>query len=328
MYIEFSHQAGIEINCQTVDIHSNLDWEKELDEFGYEINRYCPHRHVYSYQEERTLPTKSQNLDRHSKLEWKKHGLQIRHLTRYNYHKIAIAIVSPCNFKLPDNLQLVSEIYQIKGTPHRGPVKIKIQHCAPKESLNDLCILTSSNEFPPYRFHKVDGNFHSTFAELYVNSFSLYLIVWRKLVGMFNPSRLLYSVSLYSSSKCCLGQESYWNLRFYVVKNLYTYEDRVEKDVNKYPGEWHKCASSIVQFDRDSTVMEFKPSEKEDHMIVTDMTPSSLTESTIRSEQSPLCYALRLSTKQSIQQIILKFNLNGTANNSHITYIWPYGKLG
>ena len=265
-------------------------------------------------------------FNRLSNLEWKKHGLQIHNLTDH-CDQITVAIVSPHNFKLPDNLQLVSEIYQIQSTQYPRQVKIKIQHCAPKEGLSDLCILTSSDDCPPYRFHRVDGKFRSTFAEFYVNSFSLYLIVWRKLVGIFYPSRLLYSVSLYSSSKCCLEQKSYWNLRFYVVKNLYTYEDRVEKDITKYSGEWHKCASSIVQFDGDSTVIEFKPSEKEDHLVITDMTPSSLTETTICSEQSPLCYALQLSTKQSIQQIILKFNLNGTANNSHITYIWPYGKL-
>ena len=186
--------------------HSNWDWE-DVGQHGHRKDKYG-RKDSYSSQEKHALQTKSRNFDRYSKLEWNKHGLQIYSLNRigtavpYSRYDddMAIAIVSPWNFKLPDNLKLVSDIYQIKGTPHRGPVKIKIQHCAPKESLSDLCILTSSNECPPYRFHKVDGNFHSNFAEFYVNSFSLYLIVWRKLVGMFNPSRLLYSVSLYSSS--------------------------------------------------------------------------------------------------------------------------------
>ena len=313
LYSDFIHRTNIEIKTGIGDRdrHSNLN-QKE--------------RSIIDHEKD-PLQTVSQNFNRLSNLEWKTHGLQIQNLTD-RFNQITVAIVSPHNFKLPGNLQLVSEIYQIRSTQYPRPVKIKIQHCAPKESLNDLCILTSSDECPPYRFHRVDGKFHSNFAEFYVKSFSLYLIVWRKLVGMFNPSRLLYSVSLYSSSKCCLEQESYWNLRFYVVKNLYTHEGRVEKDVNKYPGEWHKWVSSIVQFDRNSTAIEFKPSDKEDHLIVTDITSSLLTEIAICSEQSPPCYyALRLSTKQSIQQIILKFNLKGTANDKHITYIWP-GKLG
>ena len=332
MYTEFIHQTHIEIKSLIGGRCSNL----ELDQRGYQKDRYGRQMGRHSKHDKHALQTSFEG--------YKKHGLQIRNLTehryqigtavpystRSHYDQIAIAIVSPYNFKLPDNLQLVSEIYQIKGALDFTPVKIKIQHCSPKESLSDLCILTSSNDHPPYRFHKVDGRFHSTFAEFYVNSFSLYLIVWRKLVGIFNPSRLLYSVSLYSGPKCCLGQESYWNLRFYVGKNLYTHEDRVEKDVTKYAREWHKCASSIVQFDRDSTEIEFKPSDdKEDHLMVTDITSSFLTENTICSEQSPPCYyALRLSTKQKVQKIILKFNLKGTANDKHITYIWPCGKLG
>ena len=121
---------------------------------------------------------------------------------------ISISMVSSMECLFPGNSHLVSGLFQIdcQGKFDK-PVTIKIQHCAVKRKLIDLCFVTSSDQNSPYKFQYVEGDFDSNYGEIKVSSFSVYGIIMRPIFSLCENIRnvlwpvtsggLLYSIYLY-----------------------------------------------------------------------------------------------------------------------------------
>ena len=209
------------------------------------------------------------------------------------------------------------------------PVTIKIQHCAIKRKLSDLCFVTSSDENSPYKCQYVQGDFDSNFGKIKVSSFSVYGIIMRPIVSLYETIRnffwpvtsgLLYSIYLYNFRE----QQHCWKLTFIVVKNLKTYLTYV-KDFAK-TNNMEKSTVHVVEFD-ESEEIQFKACLDETQDVqLCHITPPSLRKHTVNiyEEGNPPNYELRLNSLIALTDLSIKFCIEGirTSQEYYITFVW------
>ena len=244
---------------------------------------------------------------------------------------ISISMVSSMECLLPGNFHLVSGLFLIdcQGKFDK-PVTIKIRHCAVKRNLSDLCFVTSSDENSPYRCRCVEGDFDSNFGEIKVSSFSVYGIIMRPIVSLYetirnvlwpDTSMLLYCIYLYYNFS---DQQHCWNLTFIVVRNLDIYLTYVEDFARrKY---LLKSAVHVVEFD-ESEEIHFKAClDNTQDVRLFDMTSPSIRKDVINyyKEGIPPNYELRLTSLTGLRDLSIKFCIEGIRHSHeyYITFVW------
>ena len=268
--------------------------------------------------------------------EWKGYGIELLFESHslpsdISERIISISVVSSMECLLPENVHLVSGLFQIdcQGKFDK-PVTIKIQHCAVKRKLIDLCFVTSSDENSPYKCQCVEGDFDSNFGEIKVSSFSVYGIIMRPIVSLYETIRnvlwpvtsgLLYSIYLYYNFS---EKQPCWNLTFIVVKNLDIYLTYVEEFARRNNTE--KSVVHVVEFD-ESEEIHFKAclDETQDVRLCHKTTPFLRKHIVNKCEQGNLpTYELQLTSSKRLTGLSIKFCIEGIRHSHEyfITFVW------
>ena len=257
-----------------------------------------------------------------------------------NECNITISALTSRKVELPEDLELVSGLYQIDSSQKfTEPVTIKIQHCATKSCLNDLYFATSSDINPPYEFNYINSNFYSEFGEINVCSFSKFGI-FRKIFirsrGALEHSQpieasrfngVLYTAYLFHTEKYERNFTSCWDLSFYVVRKLEIYESLVKHYAAE--AELKPSGSCTVEIKINTEVVYFGPDdiEKYPNIRVINVVNPSLSKAVIDSyeEGQPPCCQIQLRNSNNDSQFIeVQFNMTGFKEPlKYINFIWP-----
>ena len=267
--------------------------------------------------------------------KWKGYGIELLFESHslssdISQCKISISMVFSRQCLLPRNSHLVSGLFQIDcQSKFNKPVTIKIQHCNVKRKLSDLCFVTSSDENSPYKCQYVEGDFDSNFGEIKVSSFSVYGIIMRPIVSLYETIRnflwpvtsgLLYSIYLYYNFS--EQRRHCWKLTFIVVKNLDIYLTYVEDFARRNNIE--KSVVRVVEFDESEEINFRACIDETPDVQLEPMTLPSLSKRIINKYEEgnpPICELILTSSR--LPELPIKFCIEGIRNShEHITFVW------
>ena len=220
---------------------------------------------------------------------------------------------------LSEDFKAVSGLYIISSScEFTKPVTIRIQHCATESSLEDLVFATSSDRTPPFRLHCIEGKFDSNFGEVKVTSFSPFIILLRRLYSFVFGS-ISYSTYLYHSNKH--ERNSHWDLNFFIVKKLETFESLVERHANNM----NLSGRCIVEFNEEKIF--FEPRNKCADLQVCSITNNSISKDEIdRYVEGFLpTYKFQLiNSNPEAERIEIQFYMEGVREPpKFIRFVWP-----
>ena len=239
---------------------------------------------------------------------------------------IKVSIIAPKELIMPKEFEAVSGLYFIDCSyEFKKPVTIRIQHCATGSSLEHLVFATSSDKSSPYRLHCIDGKFDSNFGELMVTSFSRFLIL-RKLFGFSRYEGISYSACLYRSDICEINSETFWNLNFFIVRQLDMYESEVESRAKKM--QLRISGRCIVEFNETNEEIHFMPRcTSQNNFRICEITSRALSKRVIDryNKGYPPSYELQLiKTDAGTQRIEIPFDIEGVkGSEKYIQFVWP-----
>ena len=267
---------------------------------------------------------------------WKGYGIELRlerccSIPSFSKCIIRISLVSSRECLLPGNCHLVSGLFQIDcQSKFNKPISIKIQHCAVRRKLSSLCFVTSSDENSPYKCQCVEGDFNSHFGEIKVSSFSVYGIIMRPIISLYETIRniiwpvdsgLLYSIYLYynfsEQGRHC------WKLTFIVVKNLDIYLTYAEDFARRNNIEKH--AVRVVEFDESEEIQFMAGLDEIQDVLLDHITPPFLSKRIINKYEAgnPPNYGLQLTSLIRLTDISIKFGIEGIRNShKYIKFTW------